>query len=146
MFDQQNPTIFSPRELRLEASVDNLERVQAFVEQGLEELSCPLKIQMQISLAVEEIFVNIALYAYAPGTGEVAVSLERTGEPGAVILRFTDRGTPYNPLAKEDPNTHLPAEEREIGGLGILMTKKLTDGMDYEYRDGQNILTLKKIL
>ena len=131
-------------ELTLEASAENLSRVQTFVEERLEAAECPMKAQMQIGVAVEEIFVNIASYAYAPNKGEATVRVEHSEDPASVTITFIDSGTPYDPLKKADPDVALPAEEREIGGLGIFMTKKLMDDVTYEYRDGRNILTLKK--
>ena len=101
---------------------------------------------MQIELAVEEIFVNIAHYAYRPQIGQATVRVEVKEEPLSVIITFIDRGVPYDPLKRSDPDVTLSAEEREIGGLGIFMTKKVMDEVAYEYKDGQNVLTLKKRL
>lgn len=127
-----------------EAAPGNLDAVQAFVGERLEALGVPQKTRLQIAIAVEEVFVNIAYYAYAPGTGEAVVGVEISEAPAVVTLSFADRGRPYDPLKKADPDVTLDADEREIGGLGIFMTKKLMDEMRYDYRDGQNILTLKK--
>ena len=133
-------------ELRIEASVDKLPEVLDFVESHLSAADCPFKTLMQINIAVEEVFVNIASYAYAPNTGDAVIQGEISSDPAAVRLTFIDRGIPYNPLEKKDPDVTLSAEERQIGGLGIFMTKKLMDKVDYAYRDGQNILTLTKLL
>lgn len=133
-------------EMDIEAAEENLPRVLAFVDERLEGADCPMKIQMQIDVAVEEIFINIASYAYAPATGIATVRVEVEGDPPAVMITFVDHGIPYDPLAKQDPNIALPVEEREIGGLGIFMTKKLMDDVKYAYRDGKNILTLVKNL
>lgn len=132
------------KEFTLQASVEKLDAVLAFVDEALEAADCPMKTQMQIDLAVEEIFVNVASYAYAPGTGEVTVSAAPTEDHGGITLVFADRGVPYDPLAKRDPNLSLSADERPIGGLGVFLTKKLMDELRYEFRDGQNILTMKK--
>ncbi len=131
------------RELTLPAEIERLPEVLSFVEEQLEEIGCPMKAQMQISVAVEEVYVNIASYAYAPGTGEATILLERTEEP-AVTITFIDSGVAFNPLEKEDPDVSLPAEEREIGGLGIYMTKKTMDEVRYERVGGNNVLTLIK--
>ena len=131
-------------ELTVEATVENLPQVMGFLEQHLKEADCPLKAQMQITVAAEEIYVNIAHYAYTPGTGEATVRLEITDEPAAATITFSDSGIPFDPLKKADPDVTLSAEEREIGGLGIYMVKKSMDDVRYAYRDGQNILTLKK--
>lgn len=133
-------------ELELEASAENLTQVIAFVNNHLETMDCPMKVQMQIELAVEEIFVNIANYAYAPEKGKATVQVEVTEAPAAVEITFIDQGIPYNPLAKEDPDVTLSAEERRIGGLGIYMTKKVMDDISYANKNGKNILTLKKNL
>ena len=101
---------------------------------------------MQIALAVEEIFVNIAHYAYAPDKGKATVRVEVSEAPVRVTITFIDSGVPYDPLAKEDPDVNLKAEERKIGGLGIYLTKQVMDDVVYEYKDNQNILTLKKDL
>ena len=133
-------------ELEIEALTDNLPQVMAFVSRNLESISCPMKAAMQIDLAVEEIFINIASYAYQPDTGKAVVRVEVDDDPITVVITFMDHGIPYDPLAKADPDTALTAEEREIGGLGIFMTKKSMDEIIYEYKDGKNILTLKKHL
>lgn len=132
------------KELSIEAKVDHLESVLAFVDGELEQIACPMKQQMQIDIAVEELYVNIAHYAYAPETGMVTLRVETTETPASVAITFTDQGRPYNPLAKADPDVALSADERQIGGLGIFMVKKSMDEMDYEYRDGRNILTIRK--
>ena len=99
---------------------------------------------MQIDVAVEEIFVNIASYAYAPGVGEAGIGIEIGGEPRCARIRFSDSGVPYDPLQRADPDITLPAEEREVGGLGIYMVKKTMDTVSYEHRDGQNLLAMEK--
>ena len=107
---------------------------------------CPLKAQMQVDVAVEEIFVNVASYAYAPGVGNVTIRVEIPDNPRTVVITFIDNGVPYDPLAKADPDVTLSAEERGIGGLGIFMVKKSMDDMVYEYKNGQNILSIKKAI
>ena len=133
-------------EMKVRASVDNLNQVLAFVDTELEKLECPIRAQMQIDVAVEELFVNIASYAYAPGEGDAVIRVESTSDPKTVSITFLDRGIPYDPLAKPDPDVTLYAAERAIGGLGIFMAKKSMDEMKYAYRDGQNILTIMKKL
>ena len=132
------------KELMIEARTDNLDQVLAFVDQELEEAGCSMKQLMQIDLAVEEIFVNIANYAYAPGTGSALVRVDAGGDPAGAVITFEDSGVPYDPLKKADPDVTLAIEEREVGGLGIFMAKKVMDEMAYEYRDGKNILSMRK--
>ena len=129
-------------EIRLDARLENLDDVLAFVDERLEAVGCPMKTQMQIDVAVEEMFVNIAQYAYAPGSGEAVVGMGVEG--GYAVITLRDWGAPFDPLAKADPDVTLSAEERKIGGLGIFMVKKSMDDVQYAYRDSQNILTLKK--
>ena len=133
------------KELEITAINENLVKVLAFVDKELEKVGCPMKAQLKIDIAVEEIFVNIAHYAYAPDEGEVVIELERLPlEPNIISIKFTDWGVPYDPLAKPDPDITLGAEERQIGGLGIFIVKNTMDDMKYEYRDGSNILRLIK--
>ena len=135
-----------PNELEIEASTENLQTVMDFVDARLDAVDCPMKSKMQLDVAVEEIYINIARYAYAPQIGRATVRVEVSGEPVTVSITFIDRGVPYDPLKKEDPDVTLSANERQIGGLGIFMTKKMMDDISYEYKNGQNILTLKKTL
>ena len=146
LLDKTDTLLFHANELELEAVTENLQEVQSFVEDHLEASGCPMKAQMQIGVAVEEIFVNIANYAYHPDKGTATVRVEVSGAPVCVTITFVDHGVPYDPLAKDDPDVTLSADAREIGGLGIFMTKRIMDDVAYEYKDGQNILTLKKNL
>ena len=123
------------KELPLPATIENIETVIDFVNGQLEEIKCPLKAQMQIDIAIDELFGNIAHYAYNPETGPATVRVEVTEDPIAVVITFIDRGVPYDPLKKEDPDITLSAEERAIGGLGIFMVKKTMDEISYEYKD-----------
>ena len=133
-------------ERTFDAVLDQLDDVLAFVDEQLDLIDCPMKSRMQVQIAAEEIFVNIASYAYQPGTGKADILVETAKNPRSVTITFKDRGVPYDPLAKEDPDISLSAEDRPIGGLGIFMTKKSMDEMKYEYRDGQNVLTSRKLL
>ncbi len=134
------------KELTIEALTENLPDVQQFVDEQLEAADCPMKTQMTIDIAVEEIFVNIASYAYGDGVGTATVKVELFDDPASIEITFIDGGTPYDPLAKPDPKTDLKLMERRKGGFGIFMVKKSMDAMIYEYKDGKNVLTLKKNL
>lgn len=132
--------------LTLEASLKNTDRVLAFVNQYLEQLGCGMKTQMEIDLAVEELFVNIANYAYNPATGSATVEVETQPDPPTISITLADQGVPYNPLAKEDPELSPFIGERPIGGLGIFIAKNSMDHIEYAYEKGRNILNIKKII
>lgn len=132
------------KELTIAATTENIETVTNFVNEQLEALDCPMRAQIQIDIAIDELFGNIAHYAYNPEVGSATVRVEVSQDPLAVIITFIDKGVPYDPLRNADPNVTLSAEERQIGGLGIYMVKKSMDEISYEYKNGQNILTIKK--
>ena len=130
--------------MTVDATVDNLNKVLAFIDEQLEANNCPMRVMLEIDVAAEEIFVNVASYAYTSGVGSVAIEVNFEEQPKAVAIRFIDSGIPYNPLEKEDPDVTLPAEKRGIGGLGVFMVKKSMDEVTYEYKDGKNHLTIRK--
>ena len=132
------------KEITIAATVENIDVVTDFVNEQLESCDCPIKAQMQIDIAIDELFSNIAHYAYNPETGDATVRVEVVEDPMAVVITFIDKGIPYDPLKKADPNTALSAEEREIGGLGIFMVKKSMDEITYRYEGGKNILSIRK--
>ena len=131
-------------ELTIRANLNNLNDVMAFVDAELEKLDCPMKAQMQIDVAVDELFSNIVRYAYGDGTGDATVRFSFDEQERAAEITFLDSGVPFDPLAKADPDVTLTIEEREIGGLGIFLVRKTMDEVSYQYRDGSNILCLKK--
>ena len=132
------------REKTVQATLENLDEVMAFVEEQMEVYHCSMKMQMQIAVAVEEIYVNIASYAYREQKGNARIRVQSRGDPLQIIITFEDDGIPYNPLLKEDPDITLSAEERKIGGLGIYIVKKSMDQVEYHYQNGKNILTIRK--
>lgn len=134
------------KELTVDAVVNNIEVVTDFVNEELDKHDCLMKARMQIDVAIDELFGNIAHYAYDNGTGSATVRIEVTEEPLAVILTFIDSGKPFNPLERPEPDTTLSAQERAIGGLGIFLVKKTMDEVVYRYEDGHNILSIKKML
>ena len=129
-------------ELTVAAEIDRLHDVLSFVDDLLEQHDCHMKAQMQIDVALEELFVNIAHYAYPDSTGDATIRVGFTSE--SVQITLIDSGIPYDPLAKPDPDVTLNAQDRPIGGLGIFMTKKLMDDISYQYSNGKNRLTIKK--
>ena len=132
------------KELRVNADISELDNVLAFADEILEEAGCAMKAQMQIDIAIEEIFVNIAHYAYPEGTGEALITVETDDTAKNATITFEDQGIPYDPLQNEDPDITLSADDRPIGGLGIFMVKKSMDEVSYEFKDGKNRLTIKK--
>ena len=131
-------------EITLEALDENLEAAQEFVRNQVVQLCSDATAHLQIDLAVEEIFVNIAHYAYAPQTGSVTITFSVNAELAKLTVSFADSGKPFNPLEKEDPDVSLNSDERSIGGLGIFLVKKYMSSVNYDYKDGKNILTLTR--
>ena len=146
LLEKVDTLLFCPNEMETDADNDCLPKVLDFIERHLDSVDCSPKAKMQISVAAEEIFVNIANYAYSPNVGKATVRVEVSRDPVAVTITFMDNGKPFDPTAKADPDVTLSAGERQIGGLGIFMTKKLMDGVKYEYKDGKNILRIEKNL
>ena len=134
------------KELIIDAAVENTSDVIDFVDDCFSTYNCKPLTKLHIDTAVEEVFVNISSYAYGTETGKVKVRVSVTGEPPAVEIIFSDSGKQYDPLEKNDPDISLPIEQRPIGGLGIYVVKHNMDDVRYEYTDGNNILTIKKIL
>ena len=131
-------------ELTIAANVENIEVVADFVNDQLEKFNCPKKAQMQINIAIDEIFSNIAHYAYNPDVGEATVRVEVVEKPFSVVITFIDGGVPYDPLSAAEPDITLSAKERKIGGLGISIVKKIMDEIVYRYENGRNILSIIK--
>lgn len=134
------------KELTIDATVENIDTVIAFVNEQLEAFGCSTHALHQIDIATDELFANIARYAYNPHVGPATVRVELNENPRKAVITFIDRGVPYDPLKKEDPDITLSSEARPIGGLGIYMVKKSMDGIKYEYKSGQNILVIEKNL
>ena len=126
------------------AKIDALSDVLAFVEQALEQYECSMKIQTAICVAIEEVFVNVAHYAYGDDEGDVTFKISFDEETRTVTFQMSDKGVAFDPLKKPDPDITLSAEDREIGGLGIFITKKTMDTVAYAYENGENILTMIK--
>lgn len=138
--------LFVRNELEIDALNENLPEVLRFIDANLEAADCSPKAQMQIDVAAEEIFVNIASYAYEGKTGKAYIRVEINEDPAYAELTFIDSGMQYDPLSRQDPDVTLPAEQREIGGLGVYLVKKTMDDAQYRYEDGKNILTIRKNL
>ena len=126
------------------AKTEALLDVLGFVEEQLEKHECPMKIQTAICVAIEEVFVNVAHYAYGGDAGDVTFTIDFEEETRNLIIQMTDKGVAFDPLKKPDPDITLSAEEREIGGLGIFITKKTMDLVTYAYENSENILTMIK--
>ena len=131
-------------EITVEAKIENVRQVTDFLEAELEKLDCPMKAQMQLDVAMDEIFSNIARYAYPDQNGAAAVRMDFDEKTRLFSLEFRDQGIPFNPLEQAEPDTALGVEARGIGGLGIFLVRKTMDEVSYQYTDGSNILCLKK--
>ena len=128
----------------IEARRENLDHVLGFMDAHLERRDCPMKVMLQLDIAVEELFVNIANYAYGDQVGQAVIQLQEEHDPEGISITFIDEGMPFDPLAKPDPDVTLGAMDRSVGGLGIYMVKKSMDDMKYRYEDNRNILTIRK--
>lgn len=133
-------------EIVLEAKAESILDVQDFVGKKLDLLSCATKIRKQIDVAIDELFGNIANYAYEGGEGKVVVGVKTDMENQSIEISFKDWGVKFNPLETATPDVSLKARQRKIGGLGIFVVRNTMDDVSYEYKDGQNILTIKKEL
>ena len=132
------------KELTVDARPESLSEIRAFVGAELEAMACPEDTMTQLFVVIDEVFANIASYAYGEGGGSATVRLEAETEPRSAVLTFLDSGIPFDPLTMKSPDTSLKARERKIGGLGIFMVRKLTDEVSYAYSDGKNILRTVK--
>ena len=132
------------KELKLKATGESLPMVTAFIEEQLEACECSMKAQMQIDVAIDELFGNIIHYAYGEAEGDATVRFEMDEGTRMAAITFVDQGVPFNPLEQSEPDVTLSAEERSIGGLGIFLVRKTMDAVEYRYEDGCNILTIRK--
>lgn len=128
--------------ITLKAKTDELDKLMALLEAQLETVKCPMRAMMQIQVAAEEAFVNVAHYAYDSGEGSVNVYLDVRAHYASLTLE--DSGKPYNPLARKEPDITIKAEDRPIGGLGVHLIRKNMDEVNYAYRDRKNLLTMTK--
>lgn len=140
-FEYDDQQVSNEKELVVKADTSNLDKVNSFILNGLD---LNPKTEMQITLSVEEIFVNIANYAYGDKGGDATIKVKN--EDNELSISFMDSGTPYNPLDNNEPDITLDAKDRPIGGLGIFLVKKNMDSVEYEYKDNKNILTMTKKL
>ncbi len=130
--------------ITVRAVMDNLDIVLSFVRKKMNSSESGMLDCLTLEMVVEELYTNIASYAYGTQTGIVTVECSARQKPRELKVTFMDRGMPYNPLEHEDPDISAPIEERQIGGNGILMAKKMMDDIQYEFRDGANVLTVRK--
>lgn len=134
------------KEIKVDATLENLSKVFGFLQEAFDSLSVKPQIKRQIKLCVEEIYMNITNYAYNPETGPAKISLDVNDgiEPTKIIISFSDHGKPYDPLKHEDPDMELDLEDAPIGGLGIYLVKTTMDKVQYESKNGHNVLTIEK--
>ena len=130
----------------VDADLKDLDRVQDFIREELEQYDVSPKVLFQIELAVEEIYTNITSYAYHPKNGKATINCAVEENPLRVTIQFLDSGKPFDPLAKEDADTSEQALLERTGGLGIFLVKKNMDDVEYTYEDGKNILKISKAL
>lgn len=131
-------------QITVRATLNEGSTIKRFITEHLEKLQCIESTRIQLLVAIDEIYSNIARYAYGGKKGTVTVQMEVGGDPNTLTVTFTDRGIAFNPLEQMEPDIRLPKTERQIGGLGLYMVRKTMDEVSYEYRDGSNILTIRK--
>jgi anti-sigma regulatory factor (Ser/Thr protein kinase) len=129
-----------------QARTEELPNVLAFAEEMLEQAGAPMKTVIALSVAIEEVFVNVARYAYPGGEGDVTLDIDFDEGTRKITFRLCDRGIPFDPLKKPDPDITLSAEDRDIGGLGIFITRQTMDEVSYAYENGENHLTMIKTI
>lgn len=140
---QTNSKIISHRSITLTNDVQEVPRLNVFVDEVCEDMGCDMETTMRMNLAIEEAVVNVIDYAYPSGTvGSIDINV--TIYDNHMEFVISDSGTPFDPTKKEDVDISLPVEERRIGGLGIHLVRQLMDKINYERKDGRNILTLIK--
>lgn len=130
--------------LEITAQRQNFTEIKPWLEKALDEINCQGKPRKQLLIAVDEIFTNIASYAYDTPDGTAQIKINYNETETTVELKFVDSGIPYNPLTQDDPDIKQRIEERTVGGLGIFMVKKMMDSIEYHREDNKNILILKK--
>ncbi len=134
------------KEITLDATLENIEKVNTFINEMLEESDCSPKAQIQIDIALDELVSNVVRYAYGDSIGKLTVIAGLCDNPDIFKITFIDSGLPYNPLEKDDPDVTMSADDRQIGGLGIFMVKKTMDNIEYKYENNQNILSIYKTI
>ena len=134
------------KEITVQAAAGNLARVTAFVNETLRKMGCSTRNRVDIDVAIDEVFANIVTYGYGTTKGLITIRVETTEAPRSVVITFSDSGQPFDPLSASEPNISLPLNKRPVGGLGIFMMKKTMDEASYHYSDGQNILTIRKLI
>lgn len=134
------------KEIVVDATIENVDVVTDFLNEELEFINCSIKNRNQIDIAIDELFGNIAKYAYDDDNGSVKVQFDYDESKKEISITFIDSGIPYNPLEKEDPDVTLSAAQRKIGGLGIFLVKRTMDEMTYKYVNNSNMLTIKKVI
>ena len=128
--------------LSVDATLEHYADVIAFIDQRLEQNGCDEENRLRVQLAVDEIFTNIATYAYGAEGGKVEITF--SCEDGTAQITFADNGIPYDPLQKDDPDLTLSPEDMQVGGLGIFIAKNNMDAISYRYENNRNILTMSK--
>ncbi len=130
------------KELTLPATIENIDVATDFIDEELEAHNCPMKAITQINIALDELFSNIARYAYPDSQGMATVRIDIDSE--RIFLQLADSGIEFNPLKNDDPDITASIDNRSVGGLGIFMVKKTMDEVKYEYINNQNIISIIK--
>ena len=138
--------VASPITIALDAVPENFAAVQDWIRDRLASVPCSMRTLLELDMIVEEVFINIANYAYGSQIGKAWVDLSMDDSNKCLTMTFRDKGIPYDPLKKETPDLTSPADKRAIGGLGIFLVHEYSDSLSYEYKNGENQLTIRKEL
>ena len=141
---QPDQAAASSSSFTLKALPTNFSVAQDMVREFLEPCSCKMRTLLELDMLIEEVFINIAHYAYPDGEGDATIELSLNDAKDTLCMTFRDKGIPYNPLLKESPDITSDANSRAIGGLGIFLVKKNMDSVSYRYEDGKNIFSMTK--
>lgn len=133
------------KEISLPATLESIPQAIGFLKLNLEELGYSRRAQTKLIVIVDEIFSNIAKFAYGHSPGDVTIGILAEQDDPAVEITFIDEGTAFNPLINA-PQTDIksPAAIRRIGGRGIHIVQNLADEIEYECKDAKNILRIRK--
>ena len=128
--------------IKLPGTAENLSSFQKYILDLVKQHEAPPDITLKIEMVLEEVLLNIINYAYSGDRPGIIKAGCLFSDEGVIVVRIIDQGVPFDPSSSPDPDTTLPLEDRDIGGLGIFLVRRMSDQVDYQRKDGQNILDI----